>query len=79
MNTLTFDVNGDGASDQYFVKLMNDPTEYGLDTHSATSVADMDKDGNMDIILSGALNSSVGPNDSFLLERCEKYSIRLYD
>jgi len=63
MNTdagITFDINGDGTRDTYFVKLMNDPVEYGLDTHSATSVADMDKDGFMDVILSGALNSSVG-------------------
>ena len=65
MNSLSFDVNGDGASDQYFVKLMNDPTEYGLDTHSSTSVADMDKDGNMDVIITGALNSSVGQTTVF--------------
>ena len=65
MNSLSFDINGDAAPDQYFVKLMNDPTEYGLDTHSATSVADMDKDGNMDVILSGALNSSVGRTTIF--------------
>lgn len=65
MNTLTFDVNQDGASDQYYVKLMNDPTEYGKDTHSSTSVADIDKDGYMDVVLTGALNSSVGNTTVF--------------
>lgn len=60
MTAISFDANGDGASDQYFVKLMNDPVEYGLDTHSSASVADVDKDGYQDIVVSGAVNSSVG-------------------
>jgi hypothetical protein len=60
MNTLSFDANKDGTPDQYFVKLMNDPVEYGEDTHSSTSVADIDKDGYQDVIVTGAVNSSVG-------------------
>ncbi len=60
MNTLTFDINGDGVADQYFVKLMNDPDEYGVDTHSSASIADIDKDGNIEVIVTGALNSSSG-------------------
>jgi hypothetical protein len=60
MNSISFDADKNGSADQYFVKLMNDPVEYGLDTHSSTSVADMDKDGYEDVILSGAVNSSVG-------------------
>ncbi len=60
MNTLAFDANGDGANDQYFVKLMNDPAEYGIDTHSGASVADIDKDGFIDVVMTGAINSSVG-------------------
>ena len=65
MNAITFDVNGDAAPDQYYVKLMNDPVEYGIDTHSSTSVADIDKDGYMDVVLTGALNSSVGSTTVF--------------
>ena len=65
MNTISFDVNSDASPDQYYVKLMNDPVEYGLDTHSSTSVADIDKDGYMDVILTGALNSSVGNTTVF--------------
>ena len=65
MNTISFDVNSDAVPDQYFVKLMNDPVEYGIDTHSSTSVADIDKDGYMDVILTGALNSSVGRTTVF--------------
>ncbi len=65
MNTLTFDINGDGAADQYFVKLMTDPIEYGVDTHSATSIADVDKDGHVDVVITGALNSSVGRTTIF--------------
>jgi hypothetical protein len=60
MNTLTFDINNDGVADRYFVKLMNDPDEYGIDTHSSTSIADIDKDGNIDVVVTGALNSSSG-------------------
>lgn len=60
MNSITFDINGDGAPDQYFIKLMNDPDEYGVDTHSSTSVADIDKDGFVDVVVTGALNSSTG-------------------
>lgn len=60
MNSLVFDANKDGAADQYFVKLMNDPVEYGEDTHSSASVADIDKDGFQDVIVTGAVNSSVG-------------------
>lgn len=65
MNTLSFDINADGVSDKYFVKLMNDPVEYGVDTHSSVSVADVDKDGEVDVILSGALNSSTGRTTVF--------------
>ncbi|MGC3945184.1 MAG: gliding motility-associated C-terminal domain-containing protein [Chryseolinea sp.] len=60
MNSISFDANKDGTPDQYFVKLMNDPVEYGMDTHSSTSVADIDKDGYQDVIVTGAVNSSVG-------------------
>ena len=52
MNSLSFDINKDGVPDKYFVKLMNDPVEYGVDSHSSTSIADVDKDGT---ILAGEL------------------------
>ncbi|MEJ7646085.1 MAG: gliding motility-associated C-terminal domain-containing protein [Chryseolinea sp.] len=60
MNTISFDANGDATPDKYFVKLMNDPVEYGIDTHSSASVADIDKDGFQDVVVTGAVNSSVG-------------------
>jgi hypothetical protein len=65
MNSVSFDINKDGAADQYFVKLMNDPVEYGVDTHSSTSIADVDKDGFMDVVVTGALNSSLGRTTVF--------------
>lgn len=65
MNSITFDINGDGVADKYFVKLMNDPDEYGIDTHSSTSVADIDKDGFVDVVVTGALNSSTGRTTVF--------------
>src|SRR3989337_1537818 len=58
------DMNTIGV-DKCFVKLMDDPDEYGEDTHSATSVADIDRDGFMDVIISGALNSEFGPTSVF--------------
>ena len=62
MNTIApgWDITGEGTADQYFVKLNNDPTEYGIDTHSSTSVADIDKDGSVDVVLTGAVNSASG-------------------
>jgi hypothetical protein len=65
MNDVVFDINGDGVRDEYFVKLMNDPAEYGIDTHSSTSVADIDKDGHVDVVVTGALNSSSGRTTVF--------------
>lgn len=57
MNTLT--------ANKCFVKLATDPVEYGEDTHSMCSVADVDGDGNVDVIISGALNSPVGKTAVF--------------
>jgi hypothetical protein len=45
---------------QCFVKISNDPIEYGNDTHSMCSVADIDRDGNIDVVISGALNAVTG-------------------
>ncbi|MBT1689130.1 T9SS type B sorting domain-containing protein [Dawidia soli] len=65
MNSISFDINKDGAPDKYYVKLMNDPVEYGVDSHSSTSIADVDKDGYMDVVVTGALNSSLGRTTVF--------------
>ena len=46
--------------ERYFPKTMFDPTEYGDDNFSSTSVADFDKDGNLDVFLSGARGSNSG-------------------
>jgi len=57
MNTIT--------ANKAFVKLTIDPVEYGEDTHSSCSVADIDRDGFIDVIISGALNSVTGPTSVF--------------
>jgi hypothetical protein len=62
--TLLHDMNTVGP-DKCFVKLMTDPVEYGTDTHSSCSVADIDKDGNVDVVISGALNSTTGKTAVF--------------
>lgn len=53
------------AADRCFVKLATDPTEYGVDTHSMCSIADIDRDGNIDVIISGALGSVTGKTTIF--------------
>jgi hypothetical protein len=62
--TLLHDMNTIGADDAY-VKLTSDPVEYGVDTHSSCSVADLDEDGNIDVVISGALNAVDGPTTVF--------------
>lgn len=42
----------------YFPKTYNDLTEYGIDNASSTSVADMDEDGFLDVLLSGSTTAS---------------------
>ncbi|MEX1241806.1 MAG: VCBS repeat-containing protein, partial [Cyclobacteriaceae bacterium] len=63
--TLVADMNTIDPTVQAFVKLAIDPVEYGTDTHSMCSVADIDRDGNMDVVISGALNSVSGPTTVF--------------
>jgi hypothetical protein len=53
------------STDKCYVKLMLDPVEYGTDAHSSVSVADIDKDGHIDIVISGALNSENGKTAIF--------------
>lgn len=62
--TLSNDMNAVSA-DKCYVKLMLDPVEYGEDTHSACSVADIDRDGVVDVIISGALDSNTGKTAVF--------------
>ena len=59
------DMNVISPVNKCFVKLANDPIEYGIDTHSMTSVADIDRDGFLDVVISGALNSAVGKTAVF--------------
>ena len=54
-----------GIPGKAFVKLATDPVEYGEDTHSMCSVADIDNDGFVDIVISGALNSETGKTAVF--------------
>ena len=63
--SLVSDMNTIDPNVQAFVKLAIDPVEYGVDTHSMTSVADIDRDGNMDVVISGALGSVSGPTAVF--------------
>ncbi|MGE0773127.1 MAG: gliding motility-associated C-terminal domain-containing protein [Cyclobacteriaceae bacterium] len=62
--TMIHDMNAISAN-KCFVKLANDPVEYGIDTHSMCSVADIDRDGNIDVVISGALNSNLGATAVF--------------
>jgi hypothetical protein len=57
MNTIT--------TNKCFVKIMIDAVEYGTDTHSSCSIADIDRDGNIDVVISGALNSTDGKTAIF--------------
>ncbi|MEK6780593.1 MAG: gliding motility-associated C-terminal domain-containing protein [Bacteroidota bacterium] len=64
--TLLSDMNTSLApANQGFVKLMNDPVEYGIDTHSSNSVADFDGDGFIDIFMAGAVGSATGRSAIF--------------
>ena len=62
--TLAHDMNTITAN-KCFVKLMVDPIEYGQDTHSSCSVADVDRDGVVDVVITGALNATNGPTAVF--------------
>jgi hypothetical protein len=63
--TLMHDMNVNFPATKCFVKLMLDPDEYGEDTHSMCSVADLDNDGKMDVVISGALNATNGKTAVF--------------
>jgi hypothetical protein len=56
--TVAADINDLGA--QFYPKELFDPVEYGLTNYSSTSVADMNGDGHIDVVLSGARGSSTG-------------------
>jgi len=51
---------GMDVREKYFVKTMFDASEYGDDNFSSTSVADFDKDGSLDVFVSGARGSNSG-------------------
>ena len=53
------------AGSKYYIKVYNDPVEYGTDTHSSTAVADLDNDTNIDVVLSGAVGSTTGQTAVF--------------
>ncbi|HEY0656634.1 MAG TPA: VCBS repeat-containing protein, partial [Chryseosolibacter sp.] len=63
--TLLKDMNDIMGAQKAFVKVMLDPVEYGEDTHSSCSVADIDRDGVVDVVVSGALGSNSGPTTVF--------------
>src|SRR5690606_17915250 len=48
--TLVKDMNDINPAVQAYVKLATDPVEYGEDTHSMCSVANVDNDGTVDVI-----------------------------
>jgi hypothetical protein len=56
--TVAADINDLGA--QFYPKELFDAAEYGLTNYSSTSVADMNGDGHLDVVLSGARGSSTG-------------------
>jgi CHU_C Type IX secretion signal domain len=51
--TLFRDMNTVSAT-KFYPRVYDDIVEYGLDNHSSTSVADIDKDGFIDVLISGS-------------------------
>lgn len=51
--TLFADMNASSAT-KYYPRVYDDIVEYGLDNHSSTSVADIDEDGSIDVMISGS-------------------------
>ncbi|MTI38634.1 FG-GAP repeat domain-containing protein, partial [Fulvivirga lutimaris] len=49
------------AADQWYPKTIFDGSEYGTTNWSSTSVADVNNDGHLDIVISGAKGSNSGP------------------
>ena len=62
--TVIADMNTLGG-DQWFPKEIFDSNEYGFDNFSSVSVADMNGDDNLDVVLSGALGSKNGETAIF--------------
>lgn len=58
-------ISGLPANKKYFPKVYNDPIEYGNANHSSTAVGDVDNDGSLDVLLSGAINSNSGATAVF--------------
>jgi len=67
MQTLTVakDMNALPIPDKYFPKTFTDLFEYGSANFSSTSVADVDKDGSLDVFMSGAKNGNSGQTSVF--------------
>ncbi|QSE96780.1 T9SS type B sorting domain-containing protein [Fulvivirga lutea] len=63
--TLIADMNTIDPTQQWFPKEIFDNKEYGFDNFSSTSIADVNGDGNLDVVMSGALNSSTGKTAVF--------------
>jgi hypothetical protein len=51
--TLFADMNSSSAT-KYYPRVYDDVVEYGLDNHSSTSVADIDEDGSIDVLITGS-------------------------
>ncbi|MDH5381728.1 MAG: VCBS repeat-containing protein, partial [Cyclobacteriaceae bacterium] len=62
--SVTADMNSLGQG-QWYPKEIYDPNEYGYDNFSSTSVADVNNDGYLDVVLSGALDSKNGETAVF--------------
>ena len=58
-------ITGLPVTNKYFPKVYNDDVEYGNTNHSSTAVSDLDNDSNLDVVISGAINSSTGATAVF--------------
>jgi gliding motility-associated-like protein len=63
--TILQDMNAIDPTIQWFPKTIFDASEYGITNYSSTSIADVNNDGNLDIVMSGALNSNAGATAVF--------------
>jgi hypothetical protein len=72
--TVARDLNDLGA--QFYPKVLFDAQEYGITNYSSTSVADVNGDGNIDVVLSGAVGSTNGNTAIFYWDVANnRYSI----
>ena len=61
---------------KYFPKVLNDPQRYGITNLSSTSVADVNGDGFLDVVITGAVENYMGSGAVFFWnQRLDQVSV----